>query len=115
MREAGRDSWRCYAPLLGSVTRSGSRPHPGVHSKAVKAPDTLWELVFLMVILKIPIAYLCYVVWYAIKAQPREGGGPAAVRAIPDSPPPSLDHLRRRSRRRPQRPHGVFFRVSTRT
>jgi len=72
----------------------------------VKAPDTLWELVFLMVILKIPIAYLCYVVWYAIKAQPRGGGGPAGVRVVPDSPPPSLDRLRRRSRRRPPRPHG---------
>ena len=62
----------------------------------MKAPDTLWELVFLMVILKIPIAYLCYVVWYAIKAQPRGRGGPAGVRVIPDSPPPSLDRLRRR-------------------
>jgi hypothetical protein len=72
----------------------------------VKAPDTLWELVFLMVILKIPIAYLCYVVWYAIRAKPRGGGGLTGVRVIPDSPPPSLDHLRRRSRRRPPRPHG---------
>ena len=48
----------------------------------MKAPDTLWELVFLMVILKIPIGYLCYVVWYAIKAEPRHGEG--AVRAGAD-------------------------------
>ena len=91
------------------------RPHPGVDSEAVKAPDTLWELVFLMVILKIPIAYLCYVVWYAIKAQPRGRGGPAGVRAIPDPPPPGLDHSRRRSRRRPPRPHGSPARVYART
>ncbi len=81
----------------------------------VKAPDTLWELVFLMVILKIPIAYLCYVVWYAIKAEPRGRGGPAGVRVIPEQPPPSYDRLRRRSRRRPPRPHGGPARAYART
>ncbi len=82
----------------------------------MKAPDTLWELVFLMVILKIPIAYLCYVVWYAIKAEPRRGrGGTAGVRVRPDRPPPSLDYFRRRSRRRPPRPHGGPTRVYART
>jgi len=82
----------------------------------VKAPDTLWELVFLMVILKIPIAYLCYVVWYAIKAEPRRGrGGPAVVRVTPDSPPPSLDRLRRGPRHRPPRPHGGPARAYART
>jgi hypothetical protein len=33
-----------------------------------------WELLFMMVILKIPIAYLCAVVWYAIKAEPEPPG-----------------------------------------
>jgi hypothetical protein len=79
-------------------------------------PDSLTELIFLMVILKIPIAYLCYVVWYAIKAEPRRGrGGSAAVRVTPDQPPPGFDHLRRRSRRRPPRPHGGPARVYART
>jgi len=81
----------------------------------VKPPDTLWELVFLMVILKIPIVYLCYVVWYAIKAQPRGRGGPAGVRVTPDSPPPSYDRRRRRTRPRPPRPHGGPARVYART
>src|SRR3954468_16639479 len=103
------------APPASSITRAGSGPNPWVHSKAVKAPDTLWELVFLMVILKIPIAYLCYVVWYAIKAEPRGRGGPAGVRAIPDPPSPSYDRLHRRSRRRPPRPHGGPARVYART
>jgi hypothetical protein len=80
----------------------------------VKGPDTLWELIFIMVILKIPIAYLWYVVWYAIKAEPRGRGGPAGVRAFPDPPPPGYDH-RRRSRRRPPRPHGGPSRVYART
>jgi hypothetical protein len=81
----------------------------------VKGPDTLWELVFLMVILKIPIAYLCYVVWFAIKAEPRGRGGPAGVRVTPDPPPPGLDPPRRRSRRHPPRPHGGPARVYART
>jgi len=81
----------------------------------VKAPDTLWELVFLMVILKIPIAYLCYVVWYAIKAEPRGRGGAAGVRVLPESPPPGSDRLRRQWRRRPPRPHGGPVRVYPRT
>ena len=82
----------------------------------MKAPDTLWELVFLMVILKIPIVYLCYVVWYAIKAEPRRGrGGPAGVRVSPDSPPPGFDRRRRGPRRRPPRPHGAPGRVYART
>jgi len=81
----------------------------------VKAPDTLWELVFLMVILKIPIAYLCYVVWYAIKAEPRGRGGSAGVRAMPDGPPPSFDRYRRRRRNPPPRPHGGPARAYPRT
>jgi hypothetical protein len=103
------------APLFEFDNAFGSGPYPWVHSKAVKAPDTLWELVFLMVILKIPIAYLCYVVWYAIKAEPRGRGGPAGVRVTPDPPPPSYDRFRPRSRRRPPRPHGGPARVYART
>jgi hypothetical protein len=74
------------------------------------------ELIFLMVILKIPIAYLCSVVYYAIKAKPRKGyGDAAAVRATPDGPPPGSDRIRTRSRRRPPRPHGAPTRAYART
>lgn len=73
-------------------------------------------LVFLMVILKIPIVYLCSVVYYAIKAKPRPGhSGPAEVRATPYPTPPGLDRLRRRPRRRPPRPHGGPARAYART
>jgi hypothetical protein len=81
----------------------------------VVAPDSVWELVFLMVILKIPIVYLCAVVWYAIKAEPRHRGGPAlGVRAEPDGPGPGWG---RRPRRRPgpRRPHGGPTRAYPRT
>ncbi len=34
---------------------------------------TGWELLFMMLVLKLPIIYLCAVVWYAIKAEPDAG------------------------------------------
>jgi hypothetical protein len=46
------------------------------------APDSVWEIVFLMVILKIPIVYLCWVVWWAIKAEPRPEEGAAITPAL---------------------------------
>ncbi|MBA3843913.1 MAG: hypothetical protein H0X39_15085 [Actinobacteria bacterium] len=36
-----------------------------------------WELVFMLVILKIPIVYLGLVVWYAIRAEPEPGVDPS--------------------------------------
>ena len=74
------------------------------------------ELVFLMVILKIPIVYLCYVVWYAIKAKPERGRGDgAAVLAEPEWPPRGPARPGRASRRRPPRPHGGPTRAYART
>jgi hypothetical protein len=64
-------------------------------------------LVFLMVILKIPIVYLGCVVYHAIKSEPEKGElQPVRVRVSPDDPLSGFDPMRRRSRRRPPRPHG---------
>ena len=30
----------------------------------------MWELIFMVLILKIPLVYVCWVVWWAIKAEP---------------------------------------------
>ncbi|MGH3070653.1 MAG: hypothetical protein ACRDNB_00095 [Gaiellaceae bacterium] len=35
----------------------------------------IWELVFMLVILKIPVVYLCAVVWWAIRAEPQQQEG----------------------------------------
>jgi len=79
------------------------------------APDTVWEIVFLMVILKIPIAYLCSVVWVAIKATPRRGGSDGVgVRVAPEPPEGGSAHRRRR-RPRPVRPHGSPARAYARS
>src|SRR5436190_704477 len=62
----------------------------------------VWEIVFLMLILKIPIVYLCCVVYWAIKAEPKpeEGAALLPVVAEPDPRPgwswqPRLDRPRR--------------------
>ena len=71
------------------------------------------ELVFLMVILKIPIVYLCGVIYHAIKAEPHRGELEAVrVRATPDDPLPGWG---RRPHRRPSRPHGGPARAYART
>jgi len=59
----------------------------------------------MLVILKIPIVYLCCVVYWAIKAEPRPGEG--ALRVVseePDQPSPWRRRLRRPPL--PLRPHG---------
>src|SRR5207245_11242050 len=52
-----------------------------------------WELIFMMLVLKIPLVYLGFVVCYAIKAEPVPGDDPhdSAVRRpwrLPDVPVP---------------------------
>jgi hypothetical protein len=47
----------------------------------------LWEFVFMMVILKIPIVYLCFVVWWAVKAEPRPPAEAVLIPAVPEIEP----------------------------
>jgi hypothetical protein len=77
----------------------------------------VWELIFLMVVMKIPIIYLCWVVWWAIKAEPRPPeGAPLVAQISPDGSPGGFRWHRRRSRRpRPLRPHGGPTRAYART
>ena len=66
----------------------------------------VWELVFLMVILKIPILYLSGVVYYAIKAKPRPGEGAGVTATIGPEPDSGSGRPRLRPRRFVPRPHG---------
>jgi hypothetical protein len=65
----------------------------------------VWEAIFLLAVLKIPMVYVCAVAWYAIRAEPKpyDGLEPAAV-----VPPPETDPRpgARLGRRRPRRPDG---------
>jgi hypothetical protein len=68
------------------------------------APDSVWEIVFLMVILKIPIVYLCAVIYYAIKAEPRPGEDAGSTASF--GPTDEGGGPRRRRLPRFPRPHG---------
>jgi len=80
------------------------------------APDSVWEIVFLMVILKIPIVYLCTVVYYAIKAEPEPAGGDGTASDGDGGPSPWKPWQSRRAGERPRRggPHGAPARTPTR-
>ena len=43
---------------------------PGPTDDHVDSDGMLWEAVFLLLVLKIPIVYMCLVVWWAIRAEP---------------------------------------------
>jgi hypothetical protein len=45
----------------------------------------LWEAIFLLLVLKIPLVYLCLVVWWAIRAEPRDEH-PASVAPVGSRP-----------------------------
>jgi hypothetical protein len=60
----------------------------------------LVEVVFMLVILKIPVIYLCAVVWWAIRAEPRPPEGALNPARLPDRDPCSWS----RRRRAPTRP-----------
>jgi hypothetical protein len=68
------------------------------------ARHSVWELIFLMVILKIPIVYLGLVVYHAIKAEPRPEEGAAVTARLRSDGPGPVPRLRRHRFR--LRPHG---------
>jgi hypothetical protein len=72
----------------------------------------VWELIWLMVIMKIPILYLCWVVYWAIKSEPRPEE-PAVVLTASDDGPPTAWRPHGRPRR--SGPHGHPTRTYART
>jgi hypothetical protein len=65
-----------------------------------------WELIWMLVILKIPVVYLCVVVWWAIRAKPLPLE--PALKPVATEPDPRPGwRLSRYPTRRPRRgPHG---------
>jgi hypothetical protein len=64
----------------------------------------LVELLFMMLVLKLPIVYVGLVCWWAIKAEPKPLEPALLPAVLPDEPGPTRWHRRRR-RPRPG-PHG---------
>ncbi|HUG64241.1 MAG TPA: hypothetical protein VMK83_03410 [Gaiellaceae bacterium] len=71
---------------------------------------SVWEAIFMLVVLKIPLIYLAAVVWWAVRAQPEAPGGGDEVGVLtPLTPCGWSDWQRGRARhvgRRPIRPAG---------
>ena len=65
----------------------------------------VWEIVFMLVLLKIPLVYLCMVVWWAIRAEPRDEEPAAPVRVV-DTPDSGAPVHRRPTSPRGSRPDG---------
>jgi hypothetical protein len=65
-----------------------------------------WELIFMMLVLKLPILYLIGVVWWAVRSVPDPFAPAELVPAVPDSPhdptPVCSWHVRRPIRPRPR-------------
>jgi hypothetical protein len=78
----------------------------------------IWEAIFLLAVLKIPVIYVCWVAWWAIRAEPRpyDGLEPAVVVVVaPETDPRPGARLWKRSRRPHGRgPHGRPLRTSSR-
>ena len=69
-----------------------------------------WGFIFLMLVMKVPIAYLAGVVWYACKAPDPPEPAVKLVEA-PEPEPPCPWRLRRSNARRPRHPHAPSSRV----
>jgi len=70
---------------------------------------SVWEAIFMLLVLKIPLVYLGIVVWWAIRAEPSTEDGPDEVGALKPLTPCGWDEWRRRRSarlvgRRPFRP-----------
>ena len=64
----------------------------------------VWEIVFMLLILKIPLVWVCVVSWWAIKSEPAPPDDEVGV--VADTPPPGGSPRRQRDgQRRPLRPH----------
>ncbi len=63
---------------------------------------TVWEAIFMLLVLKIPMIYLSIVVWYAVRAAPEAAEGGDEVGVLAPLTPCGWDDWKRR-RPRPYR------------
>ena len=69
---------------------------------------SVWEAIFMLVVLKIPMIYLATVVWWAVRAVPEVAGGGDEVGVLaPLRPCGWNDWKRRRPRRLGRGPAGA--------
>ncbi|HEU5490470.1 MAG TPA: hypothetical protein VFU84_06725 [Gaiellaceae bacterium] len=62
---------------------------------------SVWEAIFMLVVLKIPMVYLATVVWWAVRAEPQVAGGGEEVGVLAPLYPCGWNDWKRRRPRRP--------------
>lgn len=65
----------------------------------------VWEAIFLLLILKIPLVYLGYIVWWAVRSKPDPLPPETALKIVGFDPEPGSPLGRRFERRGPRVPH----------
>jgi hypothetical protein len=79
---------------------------------------SVWEAIFMLLVLKIPVIYLGVVVWYAVRAVPEPPVGGEEVGVPTPLAPCGWDDWKRRRTRPPglrPRPFGPRLRARART
>jgi hypothetical protein len=66
-----------------------------------------WELIWMLVILKIPVVYLCLVVWWAVRAKPAPLEPALRPVSVDPEPRPGWRFSRVQPRRPRRGPHGA--------
>jgi hypothetical protein len=66
-----------------------------------------WELIWMLVILKIPVVYLCVVVWWAIRSEPKPLEPVVVKVSVDPEPRPGWQPSRHTPRRPDRGPHGT--------
>lgn len=66
-----------------------------------------WELIWMLVILKIPVIYLCLVVWWAIRSEPKPAEPVVVKVAVDPEPRPGWQPSRVGPRGLAGGPHGT--------
>jgi hypothetical protein len=66
-----------------------------------------WELIWMLIILKIPVIYLCCVVWWAIRAEPEPLEPALRPAELEPEHRPGWRFSRLRPRRPGRGPHGA--------
>jgi hypothetical protein len=64
---------------------------------------SVWEAIFMLVVLKIPMVYLAVVVWWAVHAEPHPSGGGEEVGVLAPLTPCGWNEWKRRRPRSPRR------------
>jgi hypothetical protein len=66
-----------------------------------------WELIWMLVILKIPVVYVCLVVWWAIRSEPKPLEPAVVKEPVDPDPRPGWQPSRVPPRRPARGPHGA--------